>query len=241
MNSFMCFGKHQRKVIQHEHPNLDNKAVSKILGQRWAALSPAGRETYQAEAQRLADEHKRLYPDWRFTRETKKKEKKAKAKEGRSRKSKPRTTTPANRAKAEPMEEDTPPSYNDALDMTPVEPSDVEQLSQLNQLYSEQPEPTAAYAMDYDSSMFFSRSTAFPTAQPDPPRITVSSHASIHNHVRQSSLPEESPRMRYVGSPLDSLSVQHSPFSGGRPPPYCYPPNFHDAMGMLLVGRELSY
>jgi len=75
MNSFMIFGKEQRKLIQQQHPDLDNKSVSKLLGQRWASLPDSQKQVYVDKAKEMAEEHRRLYPDWKFTRDTSKNKK----------------------------------------------------------------------------------------------------------------------------------------------------------------------
>lgn len=95
MNSFMCFGKEYRKKIQQQHPNLDNKGVSKLLGQQWASLSDDERQVYVDQASNLAEEHKRLYPNWKFTRDTSKKRKTNKGNEPPFKASKIAPATPS--------------------------------------------------------------------------------------------------------------------------------------------------
>lgn len=73
MNSFMVFGKKHRHAIQKSLPSKDNKAVSKVLGSMWAALSPQEKQVYVDEANRLVEQHKKDYPDWKFKRNVNKK------------------------------------------------------------------------------------------------------------------------------------------------------------------------
>jgi len=80
MNSFMCFAKEYRPKLQEANPGTDNKVISKELGRLWKGLSETERQRYIDESERLAEEHKRMYPDWKFTRDTtKNKKKKAQA------------------------------------------------------------------------------------------------------------------------------------------------------------------
>eukprot|EP01147_Barroeca_monosierra_P010913 gene10913-2987_t len=73
MNSFMCFAKRYRQILQQENPGLDNKDISRMLGLKWRSLSEDERSIYTEQAKALAHEHRALYPEWKFTRETKKK------------------------------------------------------------------------------------------------------------------------------------------------------------------------
>jgi len=72
LNSFMVFSNDYRKKLQAEYPDKDNKVISKMLGAKWASLLPPEKEKYVAQAKKLADQHKIDHPEWRFTRNTKK-------------------------------------------------------------------------------------------------------------------------------------------------------------------------
>jgi len=46
MNSFMLFSQEQRSIVRRQHPHLDNRAVSKVLGDRWTKLSEDEKRIY---------------------------------------------------------------------------------------------------------------------------------------------------------------------------------------------------
>ena len=46
MNAFMIFSKRHRALVHQQHPNQDNRNVSKILGEWWYALSPKDKQKY---------------------------------------------------------------------------------------------------------------------------------------------------------------------------------------------------
>jgi len=46
MNSFMIFSQEQRSNVRRQHPNLDNRAVSKLLGDMWTKLSEDEKRIY---------------------------------------------------------------------------------------------------------------------------------------------------------------------------------------------------
>eukprot|EP00056_Hartaetosiga_gracilis_P013107 m.213989 g.213989 ORF g.213989 m.213989 type:complete len:356 (-) comp13796_c2_seq3:1327-2394(-) len=73
MNSFMCFAKVYRSILQAQNPSLNNKDVSKLLGAKWRHLPDEERSVYNEQAQKLAQEHRKLHPDWKFTRSSKRK------------------------------------------------------------------------------------------------------------------------------------------------------------------------
>ena len=52
MNAFMIFSKKHRQLVHQQHPNQDNRTVSKILGEMWYAVSPEEQQKYR----KLADE-----------------------------------------------------------------------------------------------------------------------------------------------------------------------------------------
>eukprot|EP00912_Choanoflagellata_sp_UC4_P002512 UC4_evm2s1590 len=105
MNSFMVYAKEQRKILQIDHPNLDNKVISKMLGDNWKKITPEDKEKYVIEAKKLAEIHKEKYPDWKFKRDTSKnkKAKKDEVEEPKARSTQPSsnnttTTIPASEA-----------------------------------------------------------------------------------------------------------------------------------------------
>ncbi len=46
MNAFLIFCKRHRAAVQQKHPNLDNRSVTRILGELWANLEPDEKSTY---------------------------------------------------------------------------------------------------------------------------------------------------------------------------------------------------
>lgn len=46
MNAFMIFSKRHRPLVHQQHPNQDNRTVSKILGEWWYALDQDKKKDY---------------------------------------------------------------------------------------------------------------------------------------------------------------------------------------------------
>ena len=53
MNSFMIFSQEQRSVVRRQHPNLDNRAISKLLGDKWTKLSEDEKRVYYDRASQV--------------------------------------------------------------------------------------------------------------------------------------------------------------------------------------------
>jgi len=53
MNSFMLFSQEQRSLVHQQHPNLDNRAVSKVLGDKWTKLSEDEKRVYYERANQV--------------------------------------------------------------------------------------------------------------------------------------------------------------------------------------------
>jgi hypothetical protein len=66
MNAFMIFSKRHRPLVHQQHPNQDNRTVSKILGEWWYSLSPAGKKKYQDLANQVKDAHFKAHPEWKW-------------------------------------------------------------------------------------------------------------------------------------------------------------------------------
>ena len=66
MNAFMIFSQRERPLIHAHHPNCDNRAVSKMLGERWYALSAHAKRQFHEAAAQLKHEHFRANPDWKW-------------------------------------------------------------------------------------------------------------------------------------------------------------------------------
>ena len=46
MNAFLIFCKNQRRVVQEQNTHLDNRSVTKMLGEMWAAMSKPEKSPY---------------------------------------------------------------------------------------------------------------------------------------------------------------------------------------------------
>ena len=66
MNAFMIFSQQQRPLIHQQHPNCDNRAVSKMLGERWYSLSPLAKTSFHKLASQLKQDHFKANPDWKW-------------------------------------------------------------------------------------------------------------------------------------------------------------------------------
>ncbi|XP_065062437.1 transcription factor Sox-7-like [Rhopilema esculentum] len=66
MNSFMVFSHLERKRLAEENPELHNADLSKILGRKWKTLTPAQRQPYIDEAERLRVLHTETFPDYKY-------------------------------------------------------------------------------------------------------------------------------------------------------------------------------
>lgn len=63
MNGFMLFAKSMRVELTKEFPGKDNRAISKLLGERWRELSEDKREEFARSAKEMADERMKVNPD----------------------------------------------------------------------------------------------------------------------------------------------------------------------------------
>lgn len=66
MNAFMIFSQRERALIHHQYPNCDNRAVSKMLGERWYSLSQVEKADFHKLATELKQEHFKANPDWKW-------------------------------------------------------------------------------------------------------------------------------------------------------------------------------
>ncbi|XP_066933009.1 uncharacterized protein [Clytia hemisphaerica] len=63
MNGFMLFAKSMRVELTKEFPGKDNRAISKLLGERWRESSEEKREEFARSAKEMADERMKVNPD----------------------------------------------------------------------------------------------------------------------------------------------------------------------------------
>lgn len=66
MNAFMIFSQRERPLIHQQYPNCDNRAVSKMLGERWYSLSKPDKADFHKLATKLKQEHFAANPDWKW-------------------------------------------------------------------------------------------------------------------------------------------------------------------------------
>ncbi|KRT79820.1 hypothetical protein AMK59_7148 [Oryctes borbonicus] len=66
MNAFMIFSKKHRAVVHKQHPNQDNRTVSKILGGWWYALPTEQKKKYHELASEVKEAHFKAHPDWKW-------------------------------------------------------------------------------------------------------------------------------------------------------------------------------
>jgi len=79
MNAFMIFSQRQRPLIHQQYPNCDNRAVSKMLGERWYSLSATEKNDYHKIASQLKQDHFKANPSWRWRNRLDKQEKEEKS------------------------------------------------------------------------------------------------------------------------------------------------------------------
>lgn len=61
MNAFMIFSKRHRAVVHQQHPNQDNRTVSKILGEWWYALKTEEKMKYHNLASEVKEAHFKVF------------------------------------------------------------------------------------------------------------------------------------------------------------------------------------
>ena len=66
MNAFMIFSQRERPLIHQQYPNCDNRAVSKMLGERWYSLSQIAKNDFHKLATQLKQDHFKANPDWKW-------------------------------------------------------------------------------------------------------------------------------------------------------------------------------
>lgn len=66
MNAFMIFSKRHRAMVHQQHPNQDNRTVSKILGEWWYALKSEEKTKYHELASEVKEAHFKAHPEWKW-------------------------------------------------------------------------------------------------------------------------------------------------------------------------------
>ncbi|CAC5384832.1 unnamed protein product [Mytilus coruscus] len=65
-NGFIRFSIEYRKILAEKHPNLDNRDVSKMLGQKWRKMTAEERKPYEEEFAHDLEEMKKQNPSWKY-------------------------------------------------------------------------------------------------------------------------------------------------------------------------------
>ncbi len=66
MNAFMVWAQAARKDLSLKHPTLHNAQLSKTLGSMWHQMTEQQKVPFSVEANRLKNEHKLKYPNYRY-------------------------------------------------------------------------------------------------------------------------------------------------------------------------------
>ncbi|GBP50314.1 HMG box transcription factor BBX [Eumeta japonica] len=66
MNAFLIFCKRHRAVVRDKHPNLENRSITKILGEWWAHLDDRDKRVYTDLAKQYKDAFFDANPDFKW-------------------------------------------------------------------------------------------------------------------------------------------------------------------------------
>lgn len=70
MNAFLIFCKRHRSVVRDRYPHLENRSITKILGEWWAALNPEEKQTYTDLARQYKEAFMKANPDFKWYKTT---------------------------------------------------------------------------------------------------------------------------------------------------------------------------
>lgn len=66
MNAFLIFCKRHRTIVRDRHPNLENRSITKILGNWWANLDKEQKSSYTNLAKQYKDAFFTAHPDFKW-------------------------------------------------------------------------------------------------------------------------------------------------------------------------------
>ncbi|CAF1049427.1 unnamed protein product [Didymodactylos carnosus] len=66
MNAFMVWAQAARKNMTNNLTTVNNAQLSKTLGKLWKTLPPEQRKPFVEEAERIREQHKKDYPDYKY-------------------------------------------------------------------------------------------------------------------------------------------------------------------------------
>ncbi|KAG8186610.1 hypothetical protein JTE90_019931 [Oedothorax gibbosus] len=66
MNAFFIFCKRHRDIVREKYPHLENRCITKILGEWWASLEPVEKASYTSLAKQYKDAFMKAHPDFKW-------------------------------------------------------------------------------------------------------------------------------------------------------------------------------
>merc|ERR1719457_432986 len=66
MNNYLIFATRRRKELHKKHPGKQTFQFSSAISKEWHALTADEKEPYNREAAKMKEEHKKMYPDYKF-------------------------------------------------------------------------------------------------------------------------------------------------------------------------------
>ncbi|ELT97000.1 hypothetical protein CAPTEDRAFT_39110, partial [Capitella teleta] len=66
MNAFLIFCKRHRSLVREQNPHLDNRTVTRILGDLWANLAPDEKSCYINLAKQYKEAFLKANPDYKW-------------------------------------------------------------------------------------------------------------------------------------------------------------------------------